>query len=76
MARASSRSSCWGAISVRYLLWRLLYTLDIADPLSLAGALLLFAAECYAITSYLLSCFVAVMPLRRPRLDIADLSEA
>jgi cellulose synthase (UDP-forming) len=64
------------AISMRYLAWRALYTLNIDDPASLAGALLLFAAECYAIATYLGGCLMSVVPMRRPSLDISQLSDA
>jgi cellulose synthase (UDP-forming) len=54
-------------LTVRYLIWRATETLGYQDLLSWIAALLLFAAECYSIVSFLLVVFVVVHPkVRQP----------
>jgi cellulose synthase (UDP-forming) len=57
-------------LSVRYMIWRLFYTMALADFLSTMAAWLLFSAELYAFTIFVLGIFVNFYPLRRPRLRL------
>lgn len=61
------------SLSLRYLLWRSFYTLDIDEIASLIGALLLYAAELYAVGTHIMGCIISAAPLRRPQRDIRDL---
>lgn len=54
-------------ISVRYLLWRLFFTLDSPHLLDLVLASVLFAAEAYALLVHLIGVFVNICPLDRGR---------
>lgn len=54
------------ALTVRYILWRGIYTLEAADWLSLSAAWLLFLAELYAALTHIISCVVNIFPLSRP----------
>ncbi|MBI3607054.1 MAG: glycosyltransferase [Nitrospirae bacterium] len=53
------------ALSLRYLLWRGLYTLNTADPLSLGLSLAVFAAELYGFGGTLFFYLQVVNPSRR-----------
>jgi cellulose synthase (UDP-forming) len=53
-------------IVLRYIMWRSLYTLPPPDHVpSFIAALLLFAAELYAVGMFFLSVFVTAAPVRR-----------
>ncbi|BFT31476.1 UDP-forming cellulose synthase catalytic subunit [Alteromonas sp. D210916BOD_24] len=58
------------ALTIRYLLWRGLYTLKYNDFLSLLAVWLLFFAELYAGLSLILGAIVNVFPLNRPLLSL------
>ncbi len=53
-------------LSMRYMVWRVLYTLSSADPFSFIFSWALFAAEIYAFIISALGIFVNFYPLRRP----------
>ena len=53
-------------LTARYFFWRTFSTLTYYDFFSYVGALLLYLAEVFGITLYLLSIFVNIQPLRRP----------
>ncbi|WP_232365089.1 hypothetical protein [Salinimonas marina] len=63
------------ALTVRYILWRGMYTLNAADWLSLAAAWLLFLAELYAALTHVISCVVNIFPLSRPERSLKNYSE-
>lgn len=52
-------------LTLRYLFWRTFNTLGYSDFFSFIAALLLYSAELYGITIYLLGAFVNIQPLRR-----------
>src|SRR5688500_11873953 len=52
-------------LTARYFFWRTFSTLTYYDFFSYAGAILLYLAEVFGITLYLLSIFVNIQPLRR-----------
>jgi cellulose synthase (UDP-forming) len=52
-------------ISLRYLAWRIEYTISYHDPLSLLGAVALLAAEIYSLAILLIGAFVIVHPIHR-----------
>ena len=52
-------------LTARYVFWRTFSTLTYYDPLSFAGAILLYLAELFGIVLYLLSTFVNISPLKR-----------
>jgi len=58
------------ALSVRYLLWRGIYTLTYSDVLSMIAVWLLFGAEIYAGITSLLGAIVNAFPLSRPLLTL------
>ncbi|WP_173360899.1 UDP-forming cellulose synthase catalytic subunit [Alteromonas marina] len=58
------------ALSVRYLLWRGIYTLTYSDFLSMIAVLLLFGAEIYAGVTSVLGAIVNAFPLSRPLLSL------
>ena len=53
-------------LTARYFFWRTFTTLTYYDFFSYVGAILLYLAEVFGITLYLLSIFVNIQPLRRP----------
>ncbi len=57
-------------ISLRYISWRINYTISYHDPMSTIGAVLLLGAELYGLVIYLIGAFVNAYPTRRtpPRL--------
>jgi cellulose synthase (UDP-forming) len=57
-------------LSLRYMLWRSLYTMQLSDTLSTLAAWLLYSAEIYAFTIFVLGIFVNFYPLRRARLRL------
>ena len=57
---------CLGAyLTARYFFWRTLSTLGYYDLPSYIGTLLLYFAEVFGITLYMLSIFVNIQPIRR-----------
>ena len=54
------------SLTLRYLMWRGLYSLETTDILSMVGMWLLFLAEIYAGITHLISCLVNIHPLARP----------
>ncbi len=52
-------------LSLRYLAWRGLYTLNTSDPLSLGLSLTVFAAEVYGVGATLLFYFQIINPIHR-----------
>lgn len=52
-------------LSVNYFYWRTAYTLTYYDPISFSFALILYFAELYGFTVYILSIFVNIDPLDR-----------
>lgn len=54
-----------GFVILRYLIWRVLYTVEFTDWVSFTCALILFFAELYGITIALCSLFVNLCPLER-----------
>src|SRR4029077_5483582 len=52
-------------LTARYFFWRTFSTLAYYDFFSFVGAILLYLAEVFGITLYLLSIFVNIQPLRR-----------
>lgn len=59
-------------ITLRYLFWRSLETLNYDNLPSFIGALALYAAELYGISLYFLGLFVNVNPLSRRSLPLPD----
>ncbi|MDO6568221.1 UDP-forming cellulose synthase catalytic subunit [Alteromonas sp. 1_MG-2023] len=64
------------AITLRYLIWRGLYTLSAVDVFSFIAMWLLFLAEIYAGITSILGCIVNVFPLNRPTLSLDDIDGA
>ncbi|WP_232368860.1 UDP-forming cellulose synthase catalytic subunit [Alteromonas sp. BL110] len=64
------------ALSVRYLLWRGIYTLTYSDILSMIAVWLLFAAEIYAGITSVLGAIVNAFPLSRPLLSLDGMDKA
>lgn len=64
------------ALSVRYLLWRGIYTLTYSDILSMIAVWLLFAAEIYAGITSVLGAIVNAFPLSRPLLSLEGVDKA
>jgi cellulose synthase (UDP-forming) len=52
-------------LTLRYFFWRTFFTLGWHGPLSFVAAMLLYSAEVYGITNYLLGVFVNISPLER-----------
>jgi len=52
-------------ISLRYLAWRIEYTITYHDPLSLLGAIALLGAEIYSLLILIIGAFVIVRPIHR-----------
>ncbi len=59
-------------LSLRYLFWRTTDTLSFHDLPSMTSSLLLYAAELYGITIYLLGLFVNVHPLHRESVPLPE----
>ena len=53
-------------LTLRYISWRIAYTVNFHDLASYAGALALLAAEIYGIVMYFLGAVVNAKPLHRP----------
>jgi cellulose synthase (UDP-forming) len=64
------------ALSVRYLLWRGIYTLTYSDVLSMTAVWLLFAAEIYAGFTSVLGAIVNAFPLSRPLLTLEGMDKS
>lgn len=62
-------------ISLRYIAWRGLYTINSTELTVLVMALLLYFAELYSTTIHLLGCMVNASPLKRPLLRLVDLPD-
>jgi hypothetical protein len=52
-------------IVLRYLFWRVLYTIEFNDWLSFTCAVILFAAELYGIIVFFIGCFINASPITR-----------
>ncbi|GAB3119452.1 UDP-forming cellulose synthase catalytic subunit [Novispirillum itersonii] len=61
-------------ISLRYIAWRGMFTLNSSTLFSTVLAVLLYLAELYSVVISLLGALVNSTPLRRPALTLADLS--
>ena len=64
------------ALSVRYLLWRGIYTLTYSDVLSMIAVWLLFGAEIYAGITSVLGAIVNAFPLSRPLLTLEGVDKS
>ena len=64
------------AISIRYIVWRGMYTMTAMDWISLVFVWLLYIAEIYALLTSIIGCIVNAFPLNRPELTIADYDES
>lgn len=62
------------ALTIRYILWRGMYTLSAGDWVSLIAMWLLYVAELYAAFTHVISCLVNINPLIRPEKTIRDLN--
>jgi len=60
-------------LTLRYISWRIAYTVNFHDLVSFAGAIALLVAEIYSITMYFLGFAVNLKPLHRP---IRELDES
>ena len=60
-------------VSLRYIAWRGLFTLNSSTLISTALAVILYLAEVYSVVISLLGALVNSTPLRRPSLMLADL---
>ena len=61
------------ALTLRYISWRIVYTINFHDVLSYVGAIALLVAEIYGITMYFLGSVINAKPLYRP---IRELDES
>ena len=59
-------------LTLRYLFWRMFFTISDYDILSFIASMLLFLAELYAISIYLLGMFVTANPLLRDPKPLPD----
>ena len=57
-------------IAVRYIIWRTTETLVYTQPLDFTFMMLLYAAEVYTLTIFMLSILLNLWPLRRKSLEI------
>jgi cellulose synthase (UDP-forming) len=62
-------------IVLRYLFWRVLYTIELSDWLSFSCALILFAAELYGIVVFFIGCFINASPVTREPPPLPPLNE-
>ena len=62
-------------IVLRYLFWRVLYTIEFNDWLSFACAVILFAAELYGIIVFFIGCFINASPVTRSPPPLPPLNE-
>ena len=53
-------------LTLRYIVWRIAYTVNFHDVISYIGALALLIAEIYGITMYVLGSIINAKPLYRP----------
>jgi cellulose synthase (UDP-forming) len=60
-------------LTLRYLVWRAMYTLISDDWISVTAAIMLFAAEIYSVVLGLLGAAVSAATFERPPLKVADL---
>ena len=61
-------------LTIRYLLWRGMYTITAPDVISLIAVWLLFLAELYAGLTSVLGCIVNAFPLVRPPLTLNNIA--
>ena len=59
-------------ISLRYFIWRTLYTINTEDPVNFAASFLLYLAEFYGIVVYTLGVFISMKPLNRKIIPLPD----
>ena len=59
-------------ISLRYFIWRTFDTLIYTGPYDFAGMMLIYVAECYAITIHFLGMFVSLWPLESKPIPLPD----
>lgn len=52
-------------IALRYLLWRTFDTVIYTGPLDFTGTILIYLAECYALTIHFIGMFISIWPLER-----------
>jgi cellulose synthase (UDP-forming) len=62
-------------IVLRYLFWRVLYTIEFTDWLSFSCALILFVAELYGIVVFFIGCFINASPVTRETAPLPPLNE-
>ncbi|WP_413693549.1 glycosyltransferase family 2 protein [Psychromonas sp. KJ10-2] len=62
-------------LSIRYLIWRGVNTLESDDIFSFIAMITLFIAEIYSGVIHLLGCFVNIFPLNRPRQSIKQFTD-
>ena len=62
-------------IVLRYLFWRVLYTIEFNDWLSFTCAVILFAAELYGIIVFFIGCFINASPVTRSPAPLPPLNE-
>lgn len=60
------------ALTLRYMIWRSMYTLTAQDWVSLIAVWALFLAEIYASFTHVIGCIVNAFPLERPDLTLDD----
>ncbi len=59
-------------ISLRYFIWRTFDTLIYTGPYDLLGMMLIYLAECYAITIHFLGMFISLWPLESKSIPLPD----
>ena len=59
-------------ISLRYFIWRTLYTINTEDPVNFTASFLLYLAELYGIIVYTLGVFISMKPLNRKIIPLPD----
>lgn len=57
-------------LTLRYIIWRGMYTLSAADWVSLVAVWVLFLAEVYAAFTHVIGCIVNAFPLTRPDMTL------
>jgi cellulose synthase (UDP-forming) len=62
-------------IVLRYLFWRVIYTIQFTDWLSFTCALILFTAELYGMVVFFIGCFINASPITRDPAPLPPLSE-
>jgi cellulose synthase (UDP-forming) len=59
-------------ISLRYFIWRTFETLIYTGPYDFIGMMLIYLAECYAITIHFLGMFVSLWPIESTPIPLPD----